>query len=500
MDSAWTYLLFSTIILLPAYLLLWRRRSPTATENLPPGPPGWPVFGNMFDLGSMPHVTLTGLKKDYGPVVWLRIGSINTMVLLNAKSAAEHFKNHDVNFAERNIIEVMKSQDFHKSSVSLSPYGPYWRVMKRIMTVEMLVHKRINETAGIRRRCIADMVDWIGNEAGRIHVGRFVFLASFNMLGNLMLSRDLVSPDSEKGAEFFNAMVEFMEVSGRPNIVDLFPSLKWMDPQGLRRKIDGGLGKTLEIVAGFVAERIKERELNGGGKKDFLEVLLESGGNGTDDSENISAHNLNTVIMEVFLAGTETTSSSIEWAMVELLSHPEAMYKAKNEIAQLVGKGEKFEEIHIDNLPFLQAVIKETLRLHPPIPFLVPRRAIQETKFMGYHIPKDTQLFVNVWAIGRDPECWEDPSSFKPERFIGSSIDYKGQNFELLPFGAGRRICAGIPLAHRMLHLVLGTLLHEFDWEIDEVGRKAIMDTRERMGVTVRKLVPLEAIAKKRLA
>ncbi|KAK4478703.1 hypothetical protein RD792_014200 [Penstemon davidsonii] len=173
------------------------------------------------------------------------------------------------------------------------------------------------------------------------------------------------------------------------------------------------------------------------------------------------------------------------------------MAKAKDELAQVIGKGNKFEERYIDKLPYLQAVMKETLRLHPPIPFLVPRRAMQETTFMGYRIPKDTQLFVNAWAIGRDAECYEDPLLFKPERFLGSSVDYKGQNYELIPFGAGRRICAGIPLAHRMLHLVLGSLLHEFDWEVDEIGRNEIKDDRERMGVTVRKLVPLKAMPRK---
>lgn len=199
-------------------------------------------------------------------------------------------------------------------------------------------------------------------------------------------------------------------------------------------------------------------------------------------------------LQEVFLAGSETTSSSIEWAMVELLSHPEIMRKAKNELTQVVGKSNRFKESHVENLPFLQAVMKETLRLHPPIPFLVPRRSIEETNFMGYEIPKNTQVFVNAWAIGRDPDCWDDPLSFKPDRFLESKIDYRGQNFELIPFGAGRRICAGIPLAHRMLHVVLGSLVHEFDWSVDAIGKNAIMDTREKMGVTVRKLVPLKAI------
>lgn len=499
-------ILSSGVLFVAAMLFLLRLQRRSHYGRLPPGPPGWPVFGNMFDLGSMPHKTLAGLQKDYGPVVWLRIGSINTMVLLTADTATELFKNHDANFADRTITEVMKVHDFNKAAVSLAPYGQYWRVMKRVMTVEMLVNKKINETADIRRRCIADMVEWIGKEAtditassapAGIHVTRFVFLASFNMLGNLMLSRDLVSPESAEGSEFFAAMVELMEWSGHPNIVDLFPWLKWLDPQGLRRKAEEGMGKTIKIVGQFVTERLKEQKV-AGGKKDFLEVLLESEGNGRKNVGNeISNQELNIMIMEVFLAGSETTSSSTEWAMVELLSHPEAMTKAKNELSQVVGKSNTFDENHIENLPYLQAVIKETLRLHPPVPFLVPRKAIQDANFMGYQIPKNTQVFVNAWAIGRDPACWDDPSSFKPERFLGSKIDYKGQHYELIPFGAGRRMCAGIPLAHRMLHLVLGSLLHEFDWGVDDVGRKALMDSRERMGVTVRKLVPLKAMPTK---
>ncbi|KAH6780640.1 hypothetical protein C2S52_011877 [Perilla frutescens var. hirtella] len=498
MDWIWAFL-----VLLPAVVLFYRQRraAPSSTTRLPPGPRGWPVFGNMFELGSMPHKTITNLGREYGPIVWLRIGSINTMVLLTAKAATELFKNHDANFSERTIIEVMRAHGFNKAAISLSPYGTYWRVMKRIMTVEMLVQKRIKETEAIRRRCVGDMVEWIGREANanaNIHVSRFVFLASFNMLGNLMLSQDLISPDSEEGSEFFGAMVEFMDCSGHPNIADLFPCLKWLDPQGLRRKIDRGMAKTLKIVDGFVQRRLKEKKLKAAVNKDFLEVLLEYRQNQMEESEKMSDHELNIIIMEVFLAGSETTSSSIEWAMVELLKHPEVMNAAKSELARVVGDSNKFVETHIDKMPYLQAVIKETLRLHPPIPFLVPRRAIQETEFMGYRIPANTQLFVNVWAIGRDRECWDDPFSFKPERFLGSTTDYRGQNFELIPFGAGRRICAGIPLAHRMLHLVLGSLLHEFEWGVDEIGKDSIMDARERMGVTVRKLVPLKAIARRR--
>ncbi|MCD7449304.1 hypothetical protein HAX54_051046 [Datura stramonium] len=505
MEWAWGNVFWSVTIILLTFLLFRLRRRRSSGNNsrqLPPGPQGWPVFGSMFQLGNEPHKTLTGLKQKYGPVVWLKLGSINTMVILSAGAASELFRNHDVAFAERSVTEVMKSHGYDKGSLALAPYGTYWRVMKRIMTVQMLVNKRINETVEIRRKCVDDLIKWIGNReinsSGGIHVAKFVFLATFNMLGELLLSRELVDPKSEKGSEFFAAMMGLMECSGSQNIVDLFPWLRWLDPQGLRRRMDRGLGKTIEIVSAFLKERFEERERTGEKKNDFLEVLLEYEGKGKDEPKKISDHELILIILEIFFAGSETTSSSIEWAMTELLCNPEAMYKVKSELSDVLGDAKKLEEADIDSLKYLQAVVKETLRLHPPIPFLVPRKAIQETEFMGYHIPKGTQVFVNAWAIGRDPEYWKDPSDFKPERFLDSKIEYRGQNFEFIPFGSGRRICAGIPLAHRMLHLVLGSLLHEFDWEIDVSVLDEALDTQDRMGVTVRKLKPLKAIPKRK--
>lgn len=196
----------------------------------------------------------------------------------------------------------------------------------------------------------------------------------------------------------------------------------------------------------------------------------------------------------MFLAGSETTSSTIEWALTELLCNPETLTKAKAELSEVVGCEKKVEESDMENLPYLQAVIKETLRLHPAIPMLVPRRAMEDTEFMGYFIPKDTQVFVNAWAIGRDPDVWEDPLAFKPDRFLGSRIDYKGSHYEFIPFGAGRRMCAGVSLAHRTLHLVLGSLLHQFDWTLEADATPSTLDMRDRLGITMRKLEPLLAV------
>ncbi|KAA8516653.1 hypothetical protein F0562_016841 [Nyssa sinensis] len=295
----------------------------------------------MFDLGTMPHRTLAGFKQQYGPVIWLKLGSINTMVVLTAKAATELFKNHDLSFAERTITYVMQSNDYHKGSLAFAPYGTHWLVLRRICTVEMFASKRINETTCISRKCVDDMLLWIEKEVHAvpgpraIHVARFVFLASFNMFGNLLLSRDLVNPDSEDGSKFYSAMMEVMEWCAHPNIADLFPCLKWLDPQGLRRKMDDNLGKVLTIISSFVKERLKEtKNEDKERKKDFLDVLLEFEGSDKDEPAKLSDHDLNIFILEIFFAGSETTSSTIEWALTELLCNPNSMIKVKQELAK----------------------------------------------------------------------------------------------------------------------------------------------------------------------
>ncbi|KHN18720.1 Cytochrome P450 76A2 [Glycine soja] len=492
---------------LPLFLFLLRRRnSKTSSSNhrLPPGPPGWPVFGNMFQLGDMPHRTLTNLRDKFGPVVWLKIGAMNTMAIFSAEAATVFFKHHDHAFADRTITEIMRVHNYDKSSLALAPYGPYWRLMRRLVTVDMLVSKRINDTASIRRKCVNDMINWVAKEASKsehgrgVHVSRFVFLMTFNLFGNLMLSRDLFDPESEDGSEFFSAMMGLMEWTGHANVTDLFPWLSWLDPQGLRRKMDRDMGKALGIASRFVKQRLEQQLHRGTNKsRDFLDVLIDFQSTNSQEALNVSDKDLNIFILEMFLAGSETTSSTIEWAMTELLCNRECLLKVKRELSWVVGCGREVEESDIDKLPYLQGVVKETLRLHPPIPLLVPRKATEDTEFMGYYIPKDTQVFVNAWAIGRDPSAWDEPLVFKPERFSeNNNIDYKGHHFEFIPFGAGRRMCAGVPLAHRVLHLVLGSLLHRFDWELDCHVTPSTMDMRDKLGITMRKFQPLLAVPK----
>ncbi|KAK7273725.1 hypothetical protein RIF29_14785 [Crotalaria pallida] len=199
-------------------------------------------------------------------------------------------------------------------------------------------------------------------------------------------------------------------------------------------------------------------------------------------------------IWDLFVAGTDTITSTMEWAMAELLRNPNLMSKAKAELEQTIGKGNLVEESDIAKLPYLHAIIKETFRLHPAVPLLLPRRAEVDVEIKGYIVPKGAQVFVNVWAIGRDPSLWENPNLFSPERFLELEIDFKGQSFELTPFGAGRRVCPGLPLAIRMLFLMLGLLINSFDWKLEDGIKSEDMDMDEKFGITLEKTQPVRVV------
>ena len=206
-----------------------------------------------------------------------------------------------------------------------------------------------------------------------------------------------------------------------------------------------------------------------------------------------SSHTI--LYQDLFVAGVDTTTSStIEWAMAELLHNPEKIAKAGDELEKVLGKDGFVQELDISKFPFLQAIVKETFRLHPPGPFLVPHKAETVVEMCGFTVPKNAQILVNVWAMGRDPSIWTDPNIFLPERFLEHTTDFKGQDFELIPFGAGRRICPGLPLANKMVHLMLASLVHCFHWRLADEMKPEDINMSETFGITLHRSEPLRAI------
>ena len=197
----------------------------------------------------------------------------------------------------------------------------------------------------------------------------------------------------------------------------------------------------------------------------------------------------------MFVAGTNTSATTVEWTMVELIRNPRTMKTLQNEVRKVVESKGIIEEDDIEKMPYLKAVIKESLRLHLPVPLLIPRESTHDTKVLGYDVASGTRVLINAWAIARDPCLWEKPEEFYPERFLDTSIDYKGLHFELIPFGSGRRGCPGITFAVAIAELAIAKLVHKFDLRLPDGLNENGMDMNETSELTIRKKNPLLVIA-----
>ncbi|RCV43274.1 hypothetical protein SETIT_9G281800v2 [Setaria italica] len=487
------WLLWLVLSLIALYLLdLFAH----ARRGLPPGPRPLPLIGSLHLLGGQPHRSLARLAKIHGPIMSLRLGSVTTVVVSSPDAAREFLQKHDAVFANRSVPDAVG--DHARNSVPWLPHSARWRALRKIMATELFAPHRLDALQGLRCEKVQELVDHVGRlarESAAVDVGRVVFTTGLNLLSRTMFSRDLTSLEDHGGSkEFQEVVTEIMETAGSPNLSDFFPALAAVDPQRLRQKLAGLFARLHQLFDVEVNRRLRERDACEPRKNDFLDLLLDATGGGLTTA-GLDRDTLRSFFTDLFAAGSDTSSSTVEWAMVELLRNPVSMAKLSNELVEVIGSRRKIEESDIGQLPYLQAVIKETFRLHPPVPLLLPRQAEAATEIMGYMIPKGARVLINVWAMGRDNDIWPEPEKFMPERFLESMIDFRGGDFELIPFGAGRRICPGMALATRMVHLVLASLLNQFKWRLPaEVERNGV-EMAEKFGVTLKKASPLCAIA-----
>ncbi|KAI7728289.1 hypothetical protein M8C21_008471 [Ambrosia artemisiifolia] len=268
---------------------------------LPPGPTPWPVVGNIFQLGfvKVPHKSFAQLALVHGPnIMTLWLGSMCTVVISSSEAAREMFKNHDVVLAGRKVYECMKG-DFgdELGSMITAQYGTNWRLLRRLSTTEFFLNSRLDATSSIRTRCIDQLVHSIEDACGTsIDVGRFFFLMAFNLIGNLMFSKDLLDPKSKKGAEFFYHTGKVMEYAGKPNVADFMPFLKGLDPQGIRKNMQNHIRQAFNIAGGFVKERMETSVADKKSTKDYLDVLLEYRGDGVEGPSVFSSTSINIIV------------------------------------------------------------------------------------------------------------------------------------------------------------------------------------------------------------
>ncbi|XP_042478750.1 p-coumarate 3-hydroxylase-like [Macadamia integrifolia] len=451
----------------------WVRRGPP----LPPGPLGFPLVGNLPILETDLHRCFAKLAQTYGPIMKLQLGPKLCVVVTSSSLAKEVLRDNDAIFANHDPPLVATTMSYGGINIVWSHNDPQWRMMRKAFVHELMSNKSLEACYSLRRKEVRQMVKEVYSKIGTsINISEVASFTMLHLILSLLWGDDALEGDEKSSSEEeIRSVIKGKKLSSRmDHILDMVLSRRLqMD----REESDQG------------AHQKKER-------KDFLQFLLELKQK-DGKASLLTKIQLKAVLQDIVAAGTDPTSAT-EWTMAEMMEHPEIMRKAQEELEQVVGMDNIVEESHLPKLSYLNAVMKESLRLHPPFPLMIPHCPSQSCTVGGYSIPKGTSVYVNVWAMHRDPNAWENPLTFQPERFLsdGKNYDYKGSNFDYLPFGSGRRMCPGIPLEEKMSIYVLASLLHSFKWQLPDDVK---LDFSEEFGIVLKKTTPLVLIPTPRL-
>ncbi|KAJ7958215.1 putative Cytochrome P450 [Quillaja saponaria] len=437
-------------------------------ENFPPSPPALPVIGHLHLLKKPLHQSLHKLTEKYGQILFLRFGTRKVLVVTSPSAVEECFTKNDIIFANRPRTLAGKHLHYNHKTMGSCSYGDHWRNLRRLTTLELFSTNRLASFSRVRQEEVQLLLKELQSKLQR---------------------------KSSKGrakTKISGACFQYHFENDRREKVLREGLLKWVDFQGLEKRMVKFKDKMDRIFQNLLDEHRRTRIMNSSSKDGMMTLIDVMLSQQETEPEFYTDDNMKGVIQAMLLAGSETSSTTMEWALSLLLNHPEAMRKAKAEIDTNVGQERLLDESDLPKLKYLQNVITETLRLYPPVPLLIPHESSDNCRVCGFDVPKGTMLLVNIWTMQRDAKLWENPTEFVPERFEGG----EGEGYNMIPFGAGRRACPGAVLGKRVVGLALGSLIQSFNWE--RIGNEEI-DMQEGTGITLPKAEPLNALCEPRL-
>ncbi|MCD7472188.1 hypothetical protein HAX54_013196 [Datura stramonium] len=452
--------------------------------RLPPGPLGLPFIGNVHQFdSSAPHIYFWKLSKKYGKIFSLKLGSTPIVVVSSAKLAKEVMKTQDLAFCSRPSTLGLSKLSYNGHDIAFAPYNEYWREMRKISILHLFSYKKVKLFSPIREDEILRMIKKISQQAATSQITNLSSIV-ISLTSTIICRVAFGIRDDDEAHErkrFNELFTETQAVLASFFVSDIFPSLSWIDKLiGLTDRLE----RIFKDLDGFYEELI-EQHLDSNRPKsmegDILDLFLQLKKEKSIPID-LTLEDIKALSMDVLLAGSDTSAAAIVWAMTALMMNPSAMKKVQTEIRQSVGEKGIVNEDDIQDMPYFKAVIKETFRLYPPGPLLLPRESMEKSTLEGYEVQPGTTIYVNFWAIARDSEIWENSDEFIPERFLNSDIDFKGQDFEFIPFGAGRRGCPAITLGVATVELALSNLLYAFDWKLPCGMRKEDIDITSRPG------------------
>uniref|UniRef100_A0A0D9X3H9 Uncharacterized protein n=1 Tax=Leersia perrieri TaxID=77586 RepID=A0A0D9X3H9_9ORYZ len=467
-------------LLCPLLLLLIKRhcwpktsREMVLLDKLPSPPWRLPVIGHLHLVGTLPYVSFRDLAAKHGPhIMLLHLGAVPTLVVSSARAAMAVLRTNDHVFASRAYSAVTDILYYGSSDIVFSPYGDYWRQVKKIATTHLLTSNKVRSYAAARQHEACNGQDRRGS--GGTKGSKF-----FREQGRNQMFRELIEANSLLLGGF--NLEDFFPGLARLGVVRRLLCAKAHDANRRWDKLLDELVDDHAIKRSSSSVPVVEQDVDE--ESDFIHVLLS-----IQHEYGLTRDNVKAILMIMFEGGTDTSYIELEYAMAELMRKPQLMAKLQAEVRSVVPRGQEIvTEEQLVNMPYLKAVIKETLRLHLPGPLLVPHLSIADCVIEGYTIPSSTRVFINAWALCRDPSFCENAEEFMPKRFLSDMApDYKGNDFHFLPFGTGRRICPGLNFAIATIEIMLANLVYRFDWEIpaNQVAKGGI-DMTEPFGITV---------------
>ncbi|KAF8104557.1 hypothetical protein N665_0171s0061 [Sinapis alba] len=459
--------------LLPLFLIFLKNLKPSKWK-LPPGPKKLPIIGNLHQLHELPP---RNLSQHYGPVMLLRFGFVPVVVISSKEAAEEVLKIHDLDCCSRPETAGTRKISYNFKDIGFAPYGEEWKVMRKLSVVELFSTKRLQSFRYIREEENDLLVKKLSEAASKqslvslkktLHtlVGSIVCRIAFGL--NLH-ECEFIDEDSIVDLVHRSELLEMTSMFS-----DFFPGgvgrfMDWIS--GQNKRLDHVFSELDTFFQNILNDHLKPGR-RVAERYDIINVMIDMMEKEREgDSFRLTTDHLKGMISDIFLAGVSTSASTMIWAMTELIRNPRVMKKVQDEIRTTLGEDDKKERIteeDLNKLHYFKLMVKEIFRLHPAAPLLLPRETMSHIKIQGYDIPKKTQILINVYGIARDPKLWSNPCEFNPDRFLESSVDYKGVNFELLPFGSGRRICPGMAMGITLVELGLLNLLYFFDWGLPE--------------------------------
>lgn len=470
--------------------------------KLPPGPRPLPIVGNLYDVKPVRFRCFSEWSQHYGPIISVWFGSTLNVVVSNSELAKEVLKENDQQLADRHRSRSAAKFSRDGQDLIWADYGPHYVKVRKVCTLELFSPRRLEALRPIREDEVTAMVESIYRDCNPDNVGKSLLVkkylgtVAFNNITRLAFGKRFVNSEGvidEQGKEFKEIVGNGLKLGASLAMAEHIPWLRWLFPLDEAAFAKHGARRD-RLTRLIMEEHTLARQESGGAKQHFVDALLT-----LKDKYDLSEDTIIGLLWDMITAGMDTTAISVEWGMAELIKNPRVQQKAQEELDRVIGYDRVMTEADFSNLPFLQCVAKEALRLHPPTPLMLPHRANANVKIGGYDIPKGSNVHVNVWAVARDPAVWKNPTEFRPERFLEEDVDMKGHDYRLLPFGAGRRVCPGAQLGINLVTSMLGHLLHHFNWAPANGLRPEEIDMGENPGLVTYMRTPLEAVPTPRL-